>query len=97
MFPSCKLKGNCTFATRAATAGNGEAGKDSGVKPEREEETESSAGEEAQATSRAGEEDQSIAYMFHFPKAIELHQKKNRNCFGCSSPGHLIHNCPKMP
>ena len=70
--------------------GNDEAGKDPDANPDGEGETGSSAGKEVEASSRAGETDQSIEYIVHFTKAIELYQKKNRNCFGCSSPDHLI-------
>ena len=55
----------------------------------------SPAGEEVEASSRVGETDQSIEYIIHFTKAVELYQKKNRNCIGCNSPDHLIWACPK--
>ena len=95
LLPSHKLKGNCTFVTQAMTIGNDEAEKDPAANPDGEGETVSSAGEEVEASSRAGETDQSIEYIIHFTKAIELYQKQNRNCFGGSSPDHLRCDCPK--
>ena len=95
LFPSHKLKGNHTFAGQAMTVGNDEARKVPAVNPNRERETESSTGEEIETSSRAGETDQSIEHIIHFTKVIKLYQKKNRNCFGCGSPDHLICDCPK--
>ena len=54
-----------------------------------------SAAKEVEASSGAGETDQSIEHIICFAQVIELYHKKNRNCSGCSSPDHLIHNCPK--
>ena len=45
LFPSCKLMGNCTFASQAVTIGNYMAEEDPDVEPEGEEETEPSANE----------------------------------------------------
>ena len=70
LFPSHKLKGNHTFTAQAATLGNGKVGKDSGAKAEGGEETELSDGKEVEATSRAGETDQSIEYIIHFTKVL---------------------------
>ena len=47
------------------------------------------------ASSGAGQTDQSTEYIIHLAKAVELYQKKNRNCFGCGSSDHLIWDCPK--
>ena len=77
------------------TLGNDEAGKDSGAKPEGEGETELSAGKEVEAPSRGGETDLSVEYIIPFAKAVELYQKKNRNCLGCGSSDHLVQNWPK--
>ena len=54
-----------------------------------------SAGVEVEASGGAEETDQSVEYIIHFTKVVELYQKKNRNCFGCSSPDHLIKYCQK--
>ena len=43
----------------------------------------------------AGGADQSVGYIIHFANAVELYQKKNQNCFGCSSHDHLIKDCLK--
>ena len=49
LFPSCQLKGNCTFAAQAVTIGNDAAEEDPVVEEEGEEETEPSADEEVEA------------------------------------------------
>ena len=46
-------------------------------------------------SDRVEEADQSIEYIAHFAKAVELYQKKNKNCFGCGSPNHFVCDCPK--
>ena len=94
LFPLHKLKGNCTFATQAATIRNDEVEEDSSVKQEGGE-MEPSADEDVGVSGRAGEMDQSIEYIICFAKVVELYQKKNRNCFGCGSPDHLIQDCTK--
>ena len=95
LFPSCKLKGNCTFTTWTATIRNDDAEEDPGVKYEGEGEMEPSADEDVEASGQVGETDQSVEYMIHFDKAVELYQKKNKNCFRCGSPDHLAWDCPK--
>ena len=95
LLPLHKLKGNHTFATQAATIGNEKAEEDLGKKPEREGETEPSADEDVEVPGRIGEMDQSIECIVCFVKAVKLYQKKNRNCFGCRSPEHLIWDCPE--
>ena len=65
------------------------------MKPEGEEESESSAGEDIEISSGVGGADQSVAYIVHFANVVKLYQKKNQNCFGCSSPDHLMRDCPK--
>ena len=42
-----------------------------------------------------GETGQTIEYIVHFAKAVELHQKKKRTYFGCGCPDHLISDCLK--
>ena len=64
--------------------------EDSSVKPEGEEEAESSDGEDPETSSGIGGADQPIGYIIHFANAVELYQKKNQNCFRCGSPGHLV-------
>ena len=85
LFPSCELKGNCTFAAQAVTVRNDEAEEDSSVKQEGEGEMESSADEDVQASSEVGEMDQSIKYSVCFDKVVELFQKKKKNYFGCGT------------
>ena len=75
LFPSCKLKGNCTFATQAVTVRNDEVEEDSSVKQGGEGEMEPSADEDVEVSGRLGEMDQSIKYIFCFPKVVELYQK----------------------
>ena len=48
----------------------------------REEETTSSADEQVEALGKAKEADQSVEYITHFVKVIELYQKENKNCLG---------------
>ena len=88
LFPSHKMKGNCTFAAEAATVRNDEAEEDSSVKLEGEREMEPSVDEDAEASGGLGEMDQTIEYIASFDKVVEW--LKNKNCFGCGSPDHLI-------
>ena len=88
LFPSHKLKGNCTFTAWAVTIGNDEVVEDSSPKQEGGE-MEPSADNDLKASGRAWGTDQSVEYIIDFTKAIELYQKK-RNCFGCGSPDHLV-------
>ena len=68
---------------------------DSNVKPEGEEETESSEGEDPDTLGEIGGADQPISYIVCFANAVKLYQKKNWNCFRCGSPDHLLKDCPK--
>ena len=45
--------------------------------------------------SGVGGTDQLVGYIVHFANAAELYQRKNQNCLGCSSPDHLVKDCPK--
>ena len=72
-----------------------EAEEDSSIKPEREEEAESSAEEHAETLSGVGGADQLVGYIVHFANTVELYQRKNLNCFKCGSPEHLVRDCPK--
>ena len=65
------------------------------MKPEGEEEAESSAGEDAETSSGVGRGDQSVGYIVYFANAVKLYQKKNQNCFRCGSPDHLMRDCLK--
>ena len=60
---------------------------------EREEEAESSAGEDIETSSGIRGADQSVGYIVHFANAVELYQKKNQNCFRCGSPDHIMRDC----
>ena len=95
LFPSDKLKGNCTFTAQAATIGNDEGEADSSAKQEGEGETEPLADEEVKASGRVGGTDQHMEYIIHFTKAVKLYEQKNRSCFGCWSPDNLVQDCPK--
>ena len=90
LFPSCNLKGNCTFTAQAATAGKDMAEENPGVEPEGEEVTEPSDHEEVEALGKLKETDQSIEYITHFANVVKLYQRKNKNCFRCKSPGHIV-------
>ena len=69
--------------------------EDLSVKPEGEEEAESSDEEDLETSSGIGVADQSVGYIVCFAKVVKLYQRKNQNCFGCGSPDHLIRECPK--
>ena len=94
LFPSCRLKGNCTSTSPAVTVGNDEGEADSSAKQEGEE-MEPLADEEVKALGRAGGTDQPMGYIICFAKVVKLYQQKNRSCFGCSCPNHLMWDCPK--
>ena len=47
------------------------------MKPEREEEAKSSAGEDTETLSVVGEADQSVGYIVCFANAVKLYQRKN--------------------
>ena len=64
LFPSQKLKGSHTFTAQSATVESIEAEKDSGAKPEEEEEAQSSAGEDAETSSGVGGVDQFLGILF---------------------------------
>ena len=95
LFPLHRLKGNCTFAAQAVAIGNDEGEADSSAKQE-EGNKESLAHEEDEASYRAGGTDQHMEYVICFAKAVKLYQQKNRSCFGCRSPNHLMQDCPKV-
>ena len=95
LFPSHKLKGNPTSIAWAVTIRNYEAKENSSVKEEGEGEIDPSADEDVKVSSREEETDQTIEYIVDFGKVVELYQKKNKSCFGCGSPDHLIWNCSK--
>ena len=95
LFPSRKLKSNCTFTAQSAIEESIGAAEDLSVKPEGEEEAESSDGEDPETSSGTGGADQPVNYIVHFTNAVKLYQKKNWNCFGCGSPDHLMRDCLK--
>ena len=69
--------------------------EDSGPKPDGEKETESSAEEDMGMLGEVGNVYPSLGYIAWFANMIELHQKKNCNCFRYGSPDHLVKDCPK--
>ena len=95
LFPSRKLKGNHTFMAQSAIVESIGTEGETSVKPEGEEEAESSEEEDPETWSGIGGADQPVSYIIHFVNTVELYQKKNWNCFGCGSPDHLVKNCPK--
>ena len=60
------------------------------MKLEGEGEMEPSADKDVEVLGGVGETDQSIKYIVHFAKAVEIYQKKSKNCFGCGSPDNLV-------
>ena len=95
LFPSRKLKGNHTFMSGSAIVKSIGTEGDSSVKPEGEEEAESSDGEDPETLSGIDGADQLIGYIIHFANAVKLYQRKNWNYFRCVSPDHLVKDCPK--
>ena len=77
LFPAQKLKGNHTSTAQSTIVESTEADEDLSVKPEREEEAESSAEEDTETSNRVGGADQSVGYIVHFANAVELYQRKN--------------------
>ena len=69
--------------------------EDLGAKLEGEEEAKSSVREDAETSGGITGVDQSVGYIVWFADAVELYQKKNQNCFWCSSPDHLVKHCPR--
>ena len=60
------------------------------MEPEEEEEMEPPADEEVGASGKVKEADQSVEYITYLMNAVELYQKKNKNCFGCGSPDYFV-------
>ena len=89
LFPSRKLKGNCT------TVEDHENEDDLGPKPDRGKEAKSSAGKEVETTGKVGDVDLLLGYITWFANMVELYQKKNCNCFGCGSLDHMVIDCPR--
>ena len=44
-------------------------------------------------TGKVGNADPSLGYIMWFANVVELYQKRNCNCFACSSPDHLMKDC----
>ena len=53
------------------------------------------ADEEAKVSGGVGGTGQHMESIVPFAKAVKLYQQKNRNCFRCGSPSHLVWDCPK--
>ena len=95
LFPSHKLKYSHTFAAWAVTIRNGVAEEDPGVEQEEGGKTEPSADKEVEASGGVEEADQSVKYITHFAKVVELYQKEKKSCFGCGSSDHFVQDCLK--
>ena len=96
LFPSRKLKGNCTFTAQSTAVEDHETEEDSGPKPDGEKEG------WVLCWGRCGNDMGSWQcrpivrlHCAWFANAVELYQKKNHNCFWCGSPDHLVKDCPK--
>ena len=72
LFPSCKLKCNCTFAAGAMIIRMDEAKEDPSKKPEGEGETELSADKDVEVSHGIRETDQPIEYIVCFAKVVHL-------------------------
>ena len=95
LFPSRKLKGSHTFIAPSALVEDHETEEGSGPEPNKEKEAESFTEEDMRMLGKVGSADQSLGYIIWFVNAVKLYQKKNCNCFRCSSPDHLVKDCPK--
>ena len=95
LLPLHKLKGCHTFTTWAVTIGNNMVEESSSAKQEGEGETEHSPDKEIEVSGRMGGTDEAIEYIIQFAKAVKWYQQKNRSCFGCGSPDHLLWDCSK--
>ena len=67
--------------------------EDSGPKSDGEKEAKSFAEEDAGTTGEVGNVDSLLGYIMQYANAVELYQKKNRNCFGCGSRDYLVKDC----
>ena len=65
------------------------------VKPEREEEAQSSTEEDTKTSSGVGGADQLVGNIVHFATVVKLYQRKSQNCFGFGSSDHLMRDCLK--
>ena len=81
LFPSRKLKGNHTFTAKSAIVESIGAEEESSVKPEGEEEAESSDGEDPESSSGIGGVDEPVGYIIHFSNVIEQYQKRKSKLF----------------
>ena len=77
LFPSRKLKGNHTFTAQSAIVESIGAEENLSVKPEGEEEAESSDEEDPETLNGIGGADQLVGYIIHFANAGKLYQRKN--------------------
>ena len=77
LFPSRKLKGNHTFTAQSTIVESIGAEEDMSVKPEGEEEAESSHGEDPETWSGIGGTDQPVPYIVCFANTVKQYQKKN--------------------
>ena len=73
LFPSKKLKGNCTFTAQSIAVEDCETEEDSGPKPNGEKEAQSSAEEDAGMTGEVGDIDPSLGYIVQFANVVELY------------------------
>ena len=77
LFPSRNLKGNCTFMGQSAIVESIGTEESLSVKPEGEEEAESSDGEDPETLSEIGRADRPFGYIICLANAVEQYQKKN--------------------
>ena len=95
LFPSRKLKDNHTFKAQSTIVESIGTEENLSIKPEGEEEAESSDEEDPETSSEIGRADQPFGYIICFANGVGLYQKKNQNSCGCGSPLHLVKDCPK--
>ena len=48
-----------------------------------------------ETTGKVSDADPLLGFVVWFANAVELYQKMNCNCSECSSPDHLVKDCPK--
>ena len=77
LFPSRKLGGNHTFTASATIVESTGVEENLSVKPEGEEEAESSDEEDPEISSGIGGADELVGYIVHFANKVKLYQRKN--------------------
>ena len=94
LFPSRKLKDNHTFTPQSTAVEDHETEEDSGPKPDREKETESSAEEDAGMIGKVSDLNPLLGFVVQFANVVELYQKRELQLlWGVGSLDHPVKDC----